>query len=349
MKCLIYTDNHFCSYSSIIRGRGKNYSIRLENQINSLNWVEALAEETGCEKIICLGDFFDSSSLTAEELTALTEIKWNKSIEHIFLVGNHEIGTHDSAYNSTTALSKYGMVISKPSMDCGFGYELYYLPYIIESDRKPLAEYIDNLQKEFYAGCMTTQEVKRKIILSHNDIAGIRYGQFESKNGFKLEEIDKNCSLYLNGHLHNQQQINDKILNLGNLTGQNFSEDATKYSHCVGILDTDTLKVDLINNPYAFNFYKIDILDEKAINKLDTCKDNSVLSIRSTSNIVSRLKDKLKGSDSVVTYRITTIIEHSSKEVEKSFQSVDHIAQFKQFITEHLGNSNTLNDILQEI
>ena len=30
----------------------------------------------------------------AEELTALSELKWNDK-EHIFLVGNHELGLHD--------------------------------------------------------------------------------------------------------------------------------------------------------------------------------------------------------------------------------------------------------------
>ena len=46
------------------------------------------------------------------------------------------------------------------------------------------------------------------------------------------------------------------------MTGQNFSEDGFKYSHCVGILDTNTLDIELINNPYALNFYKIEINDE---------------------------------------------------------------------------------------
>ena len=48
MKILLYTDNHFCTNSSIINSRGENYSPRLTNQIESLNWVEQLAIKENC-------------------------------------------------------------------------------------------------------------------------------------------------------------------------------------------------------------------------------------------------------------------------------------------------------------
>lgn len=37
MKILIYADNHFCETSSIIRSYGDKYTLRLENQIKSIN------------------------------------------------------------------------------------------------------------------------------------------------------------------------------------------------------------------------------------------------------------------------------------------------------------------------
>lgn len=94
MKFVLFTDNHFCQYSSVVRSRGEVYSQRLENQIKSINWVEGLADEVGAEAVICLGDFFDKPQLNAEELSALEEIKWSDR-RHIFLCGNHEMGTHD--------------------------------------------------------------------------------------------------------------------------------------------------------------------------------------------------------------------------------------------------------------
>lgn len=119
MKVLIFTDNHFCETSSILRQFGTKYALRLENQILSLNWVEKTAEKNGCEAVICAGDFFDKSSLTDQELTALRDIKWSK-LPHYFLVGNHESSTHELSINSTKAVaSKTRQVISEPTtIDC---------------------------------------------------------------------------------------------------------------------------------------------------------------------------------------------------------------------------------------
>ena len=56
MRILIYSDNHWCQYSSIVRKRGEKYSLRLENQIESVSWAENLSMDAGCEKIIQLGE-----------------------------------------------------------------------------------------------------------------------------------------------------------------------------------------------------------------------------------------------------------------------------------------------------
>lgn len=44
-------------------------------------------------------------------------------------------------------------------------------------------------------------------------------GQFISKAGFDINDIEDNCDLFINGHLHNGSKITDKIFNVGNLTG----------------------------------------------------------------------------------------------------------------------------------
>ena len=91
MKILVVGDVHFCQYSSILRERGELYSKRLENLLWSLNWVENQAGVLECDKVVYLGDFFDRSDANAEELTALTEVKWS-DLPHVCLVGNHELG-----------------------------------------------------------------------------------------------------------------------------------------------------------------------------------------------------------------------------------------------------------------
>ena len=75
MKIGIIGDIHFCEYSSILRTRGEEFSTRLENCIESINWAEETTAD--CDCIIYLGDFFDKSSLNAAELSALRKIIWN--------------------------------------------------------------------------------------------------------------------------------------------------------------------------------------------------------------------------------------------------------------------------------
>lgn len=350
-KILLYTDNHFSSYSSIIRSNGERYSTRLENQIQSLNWVNEIAVEHKCDLMIHLGDFFDKPELNAQELSALKEIKWN-SLPKKFIVGNHEMGDNSLTYNSLNALAQIGDIIDKPTIDCGFGFELVYLPYIVESNRKPLVDYIKETQNEFYADCFVTREVKHRIILSHNDIKGLQYGQFISKCGFELEEIYNNCSLFINGHLHNQTQINDKMLNLGNLTGQNFSEDGFKYSHCIAILDTDTLKVELINNPYAFYFYKIETnnIDElkNQINKLD--KNYAIGTIKVFESDLNEAR--LSCAEHFKEYRLITkpnnlLSEKQNMSLEDS--SINHIQKFRDYVLSELDNNEILFDELAQL
>ena len=86
MKVCICGDVHWCTYSSILRKRGTRYSLRLENLIDSVNWVIDTAASNGCTDLFFLGDFFDASVLTAEEISALSELKWNNSVYTSFIV-----------------------------------------------------------------------------------------------------------------------------------------------------------------------------------------------------------------------------------------------------------------------
>ena len=78
MRIALATDNHFCEKSSIVQKMGTKYTLRLENQLKSIEWFERLAVEKHCDVVIYLGDFFDKSSLTDKEITATKDIFWNK-------------------------------------------------------------------------------------------------------------------------------------------------------------------------------------------------------------------------------------------------------------------------------
>ena len=353
MKILVYTDNHWCQYSSILRKRGEEYSFRLENQIKSINWAESLAEKLDCNMIVHCGDFFDSESLNSMELTALTELLFSNNIEHLLVVGNHEMGINTLQYSSANVLSLDDIfnVINKPTtIELDDSHQLCFLPYTLESNRKPLEE-------------VFSKTSKKRIIFSHNDIAGIQLGKFTTKNGYSIKEIEDNCDLFINGHLHNGDKITDKIFNVGNLTGQNFSEDGFRYIHGIFVIDTDKMSIDVYRNPHAINFYKLDFTEDSSIdyiNKISSQIRNAVVTIKCKEGDYDYLKKRFGTVTDKLVPHCNQIIEsrfiieystqHSDNDNSNNLElSVDHIKEFNNYIIEELGNSDIVLSELEEI
>ena len=339
MKYLIYTDNHFCEKYSLISRYGTKYSIRLENQLESINWVEQLAIDEKCDGIICAGDFFDKAQLTDQELTALQDIKWN-DLPHYFLVGNHESEEGNLQYSSTKALeSNNRKIIWEPTIiDLG-NCEFAFLPYTTESDRKPLKEVFEPMKKP-------------RVLISHNDICGLQYGPVVTKTGFTIQDIEDNSTLCINGHLHNGQEITKKLINLGNLTGKDLGENAEVYKHRVIILDTDTLAYKYIENPYAFNFYKIDILEEADLEKLTNLKQNAVVSVKCLDSLVTKAREIIDKTKSIVETRIVTVkptFSDGTTEYSLSDLTMDHLARFYEICKEKIENTDILDQELAEV
>ena len=335
MKIGIIGDVHWSKYSSIVRTRGKKYSERLENCIKSINWAEKITQ--GCDKIIYVGDFFDSSELNSEELTALKELVWNDS-PHIFLVGNHELGLNDLSFSSAHLFDFRGgrVTIDKPCCTCFGNTEICYLPYIVNNSGN-IEDYLTKPSDNY-----------KRIIFSHNDIAGIQLGKYVSQSGFSIENIEANCDLFINGHLHNGNIIGDKIINIGNLTGQNFNENAFNYSHHIGILDTDTLTYELYDNPYAFNFYKLDTTVTPV--DLTKLKSNSVLTIKVSEENYDHYKTQVTNCDNIITSRFI-IVSSNSNEVNNNQEliSVNHLDKFKSYVIDVLGSTDLVLEELEEV
>lgn len=352
MKLLIYSDNHFCKSSSIISGRGEKYSTRLENQIKTINWVESLFKTNNCDVMVHLGDFFDKSVLDAEEISALKDINWDIDTQRYFIVGNHEMGNQDLSYNSTNALSEYGYICNKPTLISDDSYNIILIPYILESDRKPLKDYIEDAFNDCEKD--TINRNLPIIVLTHNDIKGINYAGFESKAGFDLNEINKECVLFLDGHLHNSTMIDlldSRIYLVGNLTGQNFSEDAYKYKHCAYILDTDDSNLRLLEfeNPYAFNFYKLEV-SESNILDLNNVKSNAVVSVKTNQKLLEKVKDIIYNNPNIIKSRITLVLDvNNTSTSREEILTKDHIQQYKEYILEHLGCDDIVKDELRRL
>lgn len=332
MKIGVYTDVHYCASSSLIRSNGNHYSARIENCIASVGWAENLFKNQNVDIVICLGDFFDKSVLNAEEISALKDIYFYLDKPHYFLVGNHEITKYDREFNTLNTLRflPNTYIIDEPTqLD-----NICMLPYITEDSRKPLSDYFEYRENN--------------IIFSHNDIAGIRYGAFLNETGFNIQEIKSNCKLFINGHLHNSQFIDagETILNLGNLTGLNFSEDAFKYNHYACIIDTDNLNIDFYMNPHSYNFYKIEFDSNSTYNILN----NAVITLRVKEADITNAKCFIdQNSDKIAAIRMIAVSDTNEMVEDIQFNKVDYLSTFTNFMMSKLEQTSILKDELKKI
>ena len=354
MKIGLIGDVHWCQYSSIIRKRGNKYSLRLENCIKSVNWAEELTSKLGCEFNIYLGDFFDKPDLNSEEISALKEIKWNDSDKY-FLVGNHEMGSNNLEINSSnifelldnylhaTETIKPLHVIDKPFSLADSYTKILLLPYTTENKKQEVLDLFDVLQLPY-----NKIHHNKSILLTHNDIAGIQLGNFESKQGFSIEEIENNFDLCIDGHLHNGCKVSDKIITIGNLTGQNFSENAHKYDHVIFILDTNTLKIDVYENPYAFNFYKEDWTEGIPFN--DDFKTNSVLTVQTTEDTYEEAKQFVENSNNIIESRILLkpILKEENFDLYEDL-SIDHYKAFEEYVFQNISADDIAKEEIKNI
>lgn len=324
MKVFVVGDMHWSQNSSVVRGMGSRYSVRLENLIGSVSWAEEEAIRSGAEEMVYLGDFFDRPELNSMEITALKEVKWN-GLPHKVLVGNHDASVASLEYNSANVLSGLGFeVIDKPTVDGG----TLYLPYIPEADRKPLGYYM-------YEGT--------RLIFSHNDIKGIRYGPYESAVGFPIGDIEASGALFVNGHLHNHCEVAKNVVDLGNLTGQNFSEDARAYPHVAMLLDLDTLEYEYIENPHALNFYKLEYPKDFPID----LKPNAVVSVKAHRKDAEALKGILSGPN--VAFSRVTWEAYDGPREHATLERADHLAMFREYALGQLGNDPIAEGELSEV
>jgi DNA repair exonuclease SbcCD nuclease subunit len=347
MKLLIYSDIHWNTHSSLVRSRGDKYSTRLEHLVTSMNWINETAEANNCTYAICAGDFMDKIQLTDEELTALRDIQWSDKVRHYFLCGNHESSVSDLRYSSIKALEAPDrVIIDKLTTLKTLYYDILFIPYIVESDRLDLEHYVKK-------GEITRTKDKPFIIISHNDMAGINYAGFESKLGFHVKEIAESCDLYLNGHLHNSEYITKNILNVGSSMAHNFTNNSAMYKYGIWILDTATLDLQFIENPFGFSFYKFEILDSSDLVALTKIKNNAVLSIRCVESFISEVKNTLDGlKEKILESRLTVIKQYEQEEgseISISALQSDHLGKFIDFCKANINNSQILEAELAEI
>lgn len=331
-KIGVYADPHFSTNSSIIMGSQNGLSQRLNNLIESFKWMNQLFKDNDVEITICLGDLTDRPNLSAEEITALSQCDLQ---DHHFIVGNHCRADKNGNIN---ALATFKNVYTKPTVISVGGKRVLLLPYT--RDYGKINEQVD-------------------IILSHNDIESYNFGSFLSRDGFKIVDILKSCQLYVNGHLHTGGWVvKDRIINLGQLTGMNFSGGEGEWEPSVGIIDTDTLMITLYENPIAYRFKKLEC---KKLPTLKTYIDQLpdigqyVLQVKTTAELADNCRTLLNQNKKVVASRVITYaskVEKPKETLELNQAKGSVYSKFRTFLAEQKTlkfDINTLYDIIDSL
>ena len=118
------------------------------------------------------------------------------------------------------------------------------------------------------------------------------------------------------------------------------------------ILDTDTLHYELIENPYAYNFYKLQVNTEADLSVFNTLKNNAVVSIKCEQQLIEKTKHVLSElSDKIIDSRIILVrnIESVDSSTTELDLSVDHLARFIECCKASIEDSKLLEEELSEI
>lgn len=214
MKYLIVGDPH-----------AKPSNLETINQL--LNLVESLGYPT-----IFLGDLLDTKELVRASCLN-TYYKYFKSskLEHILLVGNHDLFNLDSEEHSLETLKE----LSNVTVVDGAQYssdDLVYMPYVHS---------IENLKKDLDLG------FKKKILFAHLEVKDFDYGNGHiCESGLTLEDL-KDYELVISGHFH-KHQTKGNLVYLGTPFSHSFGE--ANQDKFLAVLDTETLKLEYIGTPF---------------------------------------------------------------------------------------------------
>lgn len=294
----IHADGHIAINSSIVLGQRGSLNGRLSVLLESYKWMYELFSKRNVDFIVNLGDLVDSYNLLAEEITATSQaLSYNPGIMEYILLGNHERKSGHGDINSIEFVNNIPncALIKKVSQLEDFTF----IPYGIYEDGA-----FDDIPNTKYA-------------FSHIDIYGSDTGGWSLKSGITPQYLMTKFDLVINGHIHNGSWVvKDRILNIGSISGQNFSSKILNWKPSVGILNTDTGKVELIENPYSLNFYSktLNGVDKiiKFIDSLDG--QRNVLQLKVPLSIADEVRNVIESSDKIVNSRISVLTEESGLE-----------------------------------
>lgn len=314
-RIAITADIHFCKRESLVENR-------YGHLVKSVTWADGLVADLHFD----LGDFFDTSHLTAEDVAVLDSIKFKN--EWHCITGNHE-------QDGKNSLLKYfrdiHVVYEKPQLK-NFGKDIGWVLFIPYSKTPtPLNELLKKLPA-----------TERVVVCSHCDFVGM-FGTEEGA-GYSLDEInaDSRIKMWFNGHYHQRMILSKKIVVVGNLCGKNFTQNFDPHGAC--IYDTVTNEYEFVANPYALVFGKMDTSNEdcRAVRKAveGDPERRFVLAIQTDSEtkpVMKEWADKYLVASRIMLSDVAGAGLPTEEIEQEEMTAIDHIALFKAEVSKRFG------------
>lgn len=342
MKIGIYTDAHYCQSSSLLAGSsGSVYPLRLSSLIKSFQWMYDEFEKSGVSCIFNLGDLLSSHTIDAETNTALEEaLSYSKGLPEYWLIGNHEMKSHDSTFTSLSLLKRNEniMVIDDHSKfeieDQQTGDAIQVLACSYRNDEKELERLCSELSTP-------------TIVLSHQIYTRV-LPTISGGVDIDLLLALPNVKRIFNGHIHTVHNFN-KYCQVGSLVGGSFGDKYGNGLPGIVIYDTETDTIERLVNPYGPLYYTIELesddLESEIRTKLDELPESNPKFIRfrlplnlkeEFSKIPNNVLQDLTLNENVVAYRTVVNSSAGTNEQEfiphENFRSTSIIDSLKSFV-----------------
>jgi len=268
MNFVYFTDIHFDKNISKSYVRDDGVSSWTHCQLNIIDQILDYVISNKIEHVFFGGDLFEIKNRIPQDLynsvwDKLSLFKY-KEIKLYLNTGNHDF--HSKISSSLRPFSNIATVVTEPT---DFTFNIPNSDLIIRVC--PYGHINDD--------SLTINDENKYIIMTHEDIAGSRYGlqNVYSKSTYEPSIFEK-FYLVINAHIHLPQRIGNNIINAGAVMRHNFGE--THKTYFYHYADPDIKKIEIecpefiildgfskrIKNKIDkddYNFYRIDISVEE--------------------------------------------------------------------------------------
>lgn len=323
----IYADPHISYTSSILplHCDNSNYTYRLQMIIDSYKWMYEEFKRNNVDIICNCGDTFDSHTVKAEEITALTEcLKYSNGIPEIWITGNHDMYNCNFYSNSFVKYYDFIKIFDKPTK---VNDVISVLPY---------RKYEDIDESELL-------NISNKVLISHIDLLGSHVRpEFSMSSGLDPKILSSVFDYSFNGHIHTGENLLPNVINVGSLVCNSFS-DSNSYIPRILIYNTENNELRYINNTNSVIFRKkefssmTDCLDY--VKSLDD-KFKYCLRFIVPFEIKNEISDILKERKNIVSFRIISKIQTNSITSNNSINDINItnssiLNKFKDFLEDN--------------